>query len=686
MLATAMLAAAAGPSSAQTDPFPDSTAKYIGEWRDSRFGMFIHFDPISQKGTEISWSRGSEVPREEYDNLYKAFNPIGFNAKEWVDLAKAGGVRYVTFTTKHHDGFSMWDSKYSDYNIMHTPFARDLVQELSDECRRQGIRFDAYYSITDWYQPDWMTTTFGGPGYALPAGQAPDVNRYLVYAKNQLTELVQKYDPGVIWFDRGDVGHWTPAMGWDVYGTLKHLKPSIVLNNRAGWGPDHATLTPGYAGDFSTPEKFIGAYNDKQPWETCNTIADQWSYKPNNPLRPTAGYIRELVKVIGGDGNYMLNLGPGPDGKFVPEEAAMFRTIGKWVTAHADGIYETRGGPYLPGGWGGATRKGNKIYLHILAWPWGDDFILPPLPQKILSFRRLGGGAMNAVQNDQGVTLTIPAAGRDSLAETVELTLVAPVTGQIRTAVTGSGFSLGLHGQWISKTATYEQSSVMADFNGDRDKLLTGESFAGEFAFHTQQEKGANIIIDLGQVRTVKGLEIENRQNPAFYDRAKTLAVWTSIDKVNWTETWAATEAQGLWAVLVLGTGAGGKPVEGANARYVKVGLRGTDYLHLKSVRVYGEPQPDQFSVPIRPSHRSPEKPTLDADAGSIRYSLPASMLMSLDVLDARGAVIGRLARGIQEKGRYAIALAMMADHPGLYWIRLTAGAEVRFQRVLVLR
>lgn len=164
-------------------------AKAMKQWQDMRFGMFIHWGPVSLKGTEIGWSRG-KIPIKEYDALYKQFNPEKFDADEWVAIAKAAGMKYMVLTTKHHDGFCLWDTKTTSYNIMSTPFKRDIVKELAAACKKEGIMFCAYYSILDWYQPDYNSASRGGPGYQLPKGQKPDMNRYEEYMKAQLRELL----------------------------------------------------------------------------------------------------------------------------------------------------------------------------------------------------------------------------------------------------------------------------------------------------------------------------------------------------------------------------------------------------------------------------------------------------------------------------------------------------------------
>ncbi|MCC6155641.1 MAG: alpha-L-fucosidase, partial [Candidatus Hydrogenedentes bacterium] len=203
-----------------------------------RFGMFIHWGPVSLKGTEIGWSRGKEVPREEYDRLFEQFNPALFDADEWAQIAKDAGMRYLIITSKHHDGFCIWDSQYTDYDIMSTPFKRDVLGELSAACKKAGLAFSTYHSILDWYQPDYNTIDAqGGPGFALRAGQTPSMDRYVEYLQNQLREIVTKYGPlQSMWFDGEWEKPWTVERGWTLLNYCRELDPEMLVNNRVGKG------------------------------------------------------------------------------------------------------------------------------------------------------------------------------------------------------------------------------------------------------------------------------------------------------------------------------------------------------------------------------------------------------------------------------------------------------------------
>jgi alpha-L-fucosidase len=400
-------------------------------WREARFGMFIHWGPVSLKGTEIGWSRGQEVPIDVYDNLYKEFNPVQFNAEEWVGIAKAAGMKYLVITSKHHDGFCLWDTKTTPHNIISTPFSRDVVKELAQQCKEQGLRFCTYYSILDWFQPDYNISSRGGPGYSLPQGQSPDMNRYIQYMKTQLRELVQNYGPlGVLWFDGEWEEPWTHPDGLDLYNYVRGLQPDIIINNRVDKGREGMEGTSktdqDYAGDFDTPEQKVGNFQINRPWETCITICRQWAWKPDDEMKSLKECIDILVNTVGGDGNLLLNVGPMPDGRIEPRQVQRLREIGQWLEKYGDSIYGTRGGPFKPGEWGASTCKGNKIYVHVLNWK-DQQVTLPDIALKIVDCRLMHGGTVNMRRTGAKIDLSVPEADRDALDTVIVLELEKPV-------------------------------------------------------------------------------------------------------------------------------------------------------------------------------------------------------------------------------------------------------------------
>lgn len=411
-------------STAQNAPDPR-----LQWWQESRFGMFIHWGPISLKGTEIGWSRGREIPAEEYDQLYRSFDPEKFSAAKWVKLAKEAGMNYMVLTAKHHDGFCLWDTKTTSYNIMNTPFGRDVVKELADECRKEGIIFCTYYSILDWRHPDYNPTeAHGGPGFALPEGQSPDMARYIDYMYAQLKELIQNYGPlGILWFDGEWEDPWTHEMGQDLYRYVRSLQEDIIINNRVDKGRkgmQGSTLTDkNYAGDYDTPEQEVGKFQTDRPWESCMTIATQWAWKPDDKLKSFEDCIRILVQTVGGDGNLLLNVGPKPGGEIEEEQADRLREIGQWLGKYGESIYGTRGGPFLPEKWGVSTHKNNKIYLHLLE-PKGKTLKLPAVDSKIVRCYLMDGNEeLGYTQSKERVQIQLAKLDNEKVDNVVVLEL-----------------------------------------------------------------------------------------------------------------------------------------------------------------------------------------------------------------------------------------------------------------------
>ena len=355
------------------------------QWfRDAKFGLFIHWGPVSQAGTEISFSRGNPIPVDQYDSLYKTFNPTKFDAKRWVAIAKSAGMKYLVFTTKHHDGFCEFDSKLTDYKITNSPFRRDIVAELSRACHKAGLKLGFYYSQPDWNNPDFRKNR----------------ERYIEYLHGQLRELCTNYGKvDVVWFDGLDC----TAREMDspnLIRMIRRLQPHVLINNRAA-----------LRADFDTPEQTIGKFQANRPWESCITIGTQWSYKPNEPIKSTDECIRTLVRCAGGDGNLLLNVGPMPTGEIDPLHVQRLAEIGGWLKKYGRSVYGTRGGPFISLPWGVSTHRGNRVYLHILDWP-SDTISLPAIPLRIVKSYALTGGKPVVKQANDAVEITLPKCDR----------------------------------------------------------------------------------------------------------------------------------------------------------------------------------------------------------------------------------------------------------------------------------
>ena len=459
---------------------PDPAA--MKHWQDMRFGMFIHWGPVSLTGREIGWSRGKETPIEVYDNLYKQFNPAKFNADEWVSVAKAGGMKYMVLTTKHHDGFCLWDTKLTDYNIMNSPFRRDVVKELASACKKQGIGFGTYYSVCDWHHPDFPLTS---PGGSVERAKS-DLDAYNRYLLGQVSELITNYGPlFTLW---NDVPQHFEGRGVNTIKLARRLQPDIIINDRTGDG-----------GDYSTPEQHIGGFNLQRPWESCMTISahDQWAWGgTNDGVKPLAACLRMLIGAAGGDGNLLLNVGPRPDGLIDPEQTARIKEIGDWLAKYGESIYGTRGGPWKPGQWGASTRKGNRIYVHVFKWN-GDTLELPAVAAGVKAAKALTGGSVQIKQTDSGITLTLAAGSQAALDTLIALDLDKPAMD-----LPAVSMRVGKPGVQATASNVYQnQEDYSADKAFDGDPETRWATDAGT--------KQAWLEVDLGKPTTFSRVAID---------------------------------------------------------------------------------------------------------------------------------------------------------------------------------
>lgn len=395
-------------------PYPER----LKWWAEARFGIFIHWGPVSITGQEISWSRTNTnpkcpnkgpIPANEYDNLYKIFNPYNFNPEHWIGLVKASGAKYFVLTAKHCDGFLLWHSKVSDYNISNTPFKRDVCAELSKTAREMGIRVGWYFSPMDWRDPDFRTERN---------------NVFLKRMQGELRELLTNYGKiDLLWFDwdAGEPLYDQPT----TYALVKELQPNIIINNRLDLSPannDRQILSPN--ADYYTPEQHIGAYDDQTPWESCMTTSakGQWAWGGfTDGVKPFETCLKMLIRCAGGDGNLLLNIGPMPNGEINYEQANLLRKMGEWLKTYGDSIYGTRGGPFKPGYYGVSTRKDNTIYVHILDWT--HEIILPPIPAKIVKTYVLGSGSAKVLQTTNGIEISVRKSLRKPIDTIVALVL-----------------------------------------------------------------------------------------------------------------------------------------------------------------------------------------------------------------------------------------------------------------------
>lgn len=413
---------------------PSQFEKRTRWWKEARFGMFIHWGIYSvpadsSRGMAEWYMSNFQMQVKDYEKFAPSFNPVAFDAKEWVQTAKKAGMKYIVITSKHHDGFDMFDSQVSDYTIVKsTPFQRDPLKELAEECRNQGVKLCFYHSIMDWRHPDYLPRRSWERG--VRSAEGADFSRYIVYLKAQLKELVTKYRPAVLWFDGEWENTWTHEMGADLYRYVRSLDPHILVNNRVDKGRSGMqgmNVSNEFMGDFGTPEQEVPAqgFKDGRLWETCMTLNDTWGYARNDRnWKSQTVLIRHLADIAGKGGNFLLNVGPTNLGEFTMETKNRLEAIGRWMDGNGRAIYGTNATPFAKLNFAGTcTQKGNRLYVFVYDWGASASVALEGLLNKVKSAKVLATNERVAIQVRGSVlTLQKPSA-TDPDATVVELTL-----------------------------------------------------------------------------------------------------------------------------------------------------------------------------------------------------------------------------------------------------------------------
>ncbi|HET9487673.1 MAG TPA: alpha-L-fucosidase [Chryseosolibacter sp.] len=418
---------AAAPSFAQWKYQPSPENLKNREWfQNAKFGLFIHWGVYSVLGDGEWVMNNQQIPINTYEKLPTFFNPTEFDAREWVQMAKDAGMKYITITSKHHDGFAMWDSKVSDYNIAdRTPYGKDVLRMLAEECSRQGIKLFFYHSQLDWHHPDYFPRGRTGGDFTGRPEQG-DMNKYLDYMDAQLTELLTNYgDVGGIWFD----GMWDkPNANWrleQTYKLIHRLQPGTLI------GSNHH-VAPFEGEDFQMFEKDLPGHNTtgfsggqtvgSLPKETCETINHSWGFNlKDNQHKTKKDIVQYVVKAAGYDANFLLNVGPMPNGRIQSEHVTLLRETGEWLRANGETIYGTRGGPLTARDWGVTTQKDNKVYLHVLQW-YDESLIIPSWGKKLKSAKLFSDKSpIRFIENEFGITLKIPKSKQDPIDTIIEL-------------------------------------------------------------------------------------------------------------------------------------------------------------------------------------------------------------------------------------------------------------------------
>lgn len=397
------------------------------DFQDRKFGMFIHWGIYSLLGDGEWVMYNQKIPYEKYSRLANGFYPHSFNAREWVAIAKSAGMKYITITSRHHDGFSMFATKASPYNIIDaTPYKKDPLKELAAACKEEGLKLNFYYSLLDWGRKDY------GFGKKITNGQPEDTDwdSYISFMKIQLTELLTNYGDIVagIWFD----GDWErKSANWhydEIYGLIHQLRPEVMIGNN-----HHADIKPGE--DYQMFEKDLpgnnshgwgsGSISNDVPLETCETINGSWGFNINDKsYKSSKTIIQYLVKAAGHNANFLLNVGPQADGKIQQEFADTLKKVGEWLQQNGESIYGTRGNVISQQDWGTVTAKDKKLFVHLLKQPAEDFILLPGLIQKVSAIQVYNGKqVLKWKQQAEGVFVYIDGINTGDIDHIIEIIL-----------------------------------------------------------------------------------------------------------------------------------------------------------------------------------------------------------------------------------------------------------------------
>lgn len=405
------------------------------EWfQDAKYGLFVHWGVYSIMGGGgaqgiAEWiMERKNIPIVQYEKLPGFFNPTQFDPAEWVSMVKKAGMKYITITSKHHDGFAMYDSKVSDYNIVDaTPYGKDVIAMLKEECDKQGIKLFFYHSQLDWRHPDYFPHGRTGKGIT-DRSQSGDFNAYIDYMNTQLTELLTQYgEIAGIWFD----GMWDkPDADWrldETYALIHELQPGALIGSN-----HHKMPFPGE--DFMMFERDLPGENsmgfnntgisDDVPLEMCETMNGSWGFNIiDQNYKSVEKLIHTMVRAAGYGANFLLNTGPMPNGRIQPENVDTLMAIGNWLETYGDAIYGTRSGPIRPQEWGALTTKGNTVYVHVLDPGEGSIEIEGFMPKIKSALLFDDGSKVQVKKGDRGMILTIPPEKHKPIDTIVVLTL-----------------------------------------------------------------------------------------------------------------------------------------------------------------------------------------------------------------------------------------------------------------------
>ncbi|MFV0553238.1 MAG: alpha-L-fucosidase [Mangrovibacterium sp.] len=545
-----------------------ATPEEMKWFNDARYGMFIHFGLSTYIGKDLSWGMcytrkapdgmgGGHGPiaDEVWTKYPEKFNFENFDAKQWVEIAKKTGMKYIVTIAKHHDGFHLWDTQYSDFKVTNTPFGRDYLKEIADACHEAGMKFGIYYSQRDWYHPDYEPVDTAlidaqrkPPFFRAKEGVSevkpgPNHQKYLDYQFNVVRELCTNYGKvDVFWFDACWWGGMFTADMWEaekLTRMIRELQPGIIINNRAS-----------IPGDFDTPEQKIGMYQERA-WESCLTLCGSWSWS-DTPVKSKKQLVNIITATACGNGNALLSWGPTWDGAFDPKQINRLEDLGGWLGKYGQSIYNTHGGPWYPENWGGSTYLGNKVYVHITDGKT-ERLLLPAIANQVQSAKCLTGGAVSFEQNTEAIALDLSKASRSEESVIVELVFKNKISG-------------------------------MAEQKGELS--LFSDPVYGALVLQKKDLKAkGSLKLDLRQTINVAGIGIKGLQNAS-----EKFVVEVSPDGKKWKEVAAEVPTKDNWELTVSSFNAGIE-LPGVDTKYIRISTpnnkKGT--FNISELLIYGK-------------------------------------------------------------------------------------------------
>lgn len=544
-----------------------ASAEELQWFKEAKYGMFISFGLSTFKKKELSWGMAQRVlpdkvekrgvfPREVWTSWADSLSLEKFSKEELVDIIKQSGVKYMVVIAKHHDGFHLWDTKYSDFKSTNSPYKKDFIREVVDACHIAGIKVGIYYSQRDWYHPyyapvdpevvDVVTTP---PYFKVKDGQTLKAGKqhqkYIDYQFDVVRELCTNYGKiDMFWFDANYWDGMFTAEMWDaerLTRMIRSLQPGILINNRTG-----------VPGDYDTPEQRIGMFQNRRPWETCMTLCGGWSYTPS-PVKSAFTVFQKLQSTAIGDGNLLLSWGMKWNGEWDEAQKNSFLGVGNYLRQFGHSIYETNGGPWLPDTWGGTTFHGNKVYVHILKRPETNKIILSDLDGiRIIGSKVLTGQPIMSKQVPGGFEIDMQKMSAIDSPVIIELTASRELM--------------------LSDVQSKEKTN----------DLFADEKVYGKVVATKSLTSGNSLLIELSQSKRVKGVKVECGESTLGSE----ITLSFSKDGINWDAKKAIVLQHKISEIPITSYQAGAL-IEGVDASYVKIELQNTVAETLKCM-IYG--------------------------------------------------------------------------------------------------